>query len=296
MTDRSFGATPQRCVICQHVGAPAEVQRVRCNVRRFRDRTFLVWRCAGCGSLHCETVANLAEYYADYPIRKQELDYFLRAGFRVILERLVKAGLRKQDKILDYGCNKGLFIRFLKENGYSNCVGYDPYVEQFRSKDVLEGTYDFVLNMDVIEHDDDPGRLLGQLEKTLKSGGRLCLLTPNADGIDLSRTEEFLHFLHVPYHVHILSRRSLVELAGRHGLIPMSLYERWYMDSWLPGTSRRFFETLMMLGGNDLDLGYERPRIGLLFSHPALLFYLFFGYFVPPPRNDHLMMIFAPER
>jgi SAM-dependent methyltransferase len=293
MVDFTQDRAPRHCPICLQAKAPAEIKRVRCNVRRYRDRTFLVWRCTGCRSLHCEKVDNLAAFYEHYPIRNQELDYFLRAWYRVILRRLVKAGLEKRDRILDYGCSKGLFIRYLEEHGYSNCSGFDPYVERFKSLDVLEARYDFVVSLDVIEHDENPRELLTRLVALLNPGGRLCLETPNAEGIVLADTEEYLHALHVPYHIHIFSQQALGDLSREHGLEQVKVYSRWYMDSWLPGTSRRLFEPLMKFGGNDLDLGYEPPRVSLFFTHPSLLFYLFFGYFVSVQKRDHMMMIFA---
>jgi 2-polyprenyl-3-methyl-5-hydroxy-6-metoxy-1,4-benzoquinol methylase len=292
MVDSAQDGAARECPICLRTAAPAEVQRVRCNVRRFRDRTFLVWRCTGCGSLHCEKVENLAHYYADYPIRKQELDYFLRAWYRVILGRLVQAGLEKRHRILDYGCSKGLFIRYLQEHGYSNCFGFDPYVDRFKSEDVLEAKYDFIVSLDVIEHDENPRQFLARLVSLLLPRGRLCLETPNAEGIVLADTEEYLHALHVPYHTHILSQRALADLSRQHALETISVHNRWYMDSWPPGTARRLFEPLMKFGGNDLDLGYEPPRIGLFFRHPSLFFHLFFGYFFGAQKQDHMMMIF----
>jgi SAM-dependent methyltransferase len=293
MVDSTQDSTPRNCPICLRTDAPAETKRVRCNVRRFRDRTFLVWRCSGCRSLHCEKVEDLAAYYDNYPIRNQELDYFLRAWYRVVLRRLMKAGLNKQDRILDYGCSKGLFIQYLAEHGYSNCVGFDPYVERFKSTEVLAARYDFVVSLDVIEHAENPREFLLRLVTLLNPRGRLCLETPNAEGIVLADTEEYLHALHVPYHTHIFSQRALTNLSGQHGLESIGVYNRWYMDSWLPGTARRLFEPLMKFGGNDLDLGYEPPRVGLFLRHPSLLFYLFFGYFVSSPKQDHMMLIFA---
>lgn len=283
----------QQCPICLHTGSPVETRRVRCNVRRFRDRHFTVWRCGQCQSLHSEKVENIDKYYDDYPIRNQQLDYFVRAWYRVVLRRLVQSGLTRDSYILDYGCNQGLLILFLKQHGFSNCFGYDPYIEQYKSRNVLEAKYDFVISLDVIEHDNAPLDLLTELTKLLKPGGRLCLETPNADGIDLTDQEVFLHALHVPYHVHIFSQRALADVATRRGLKPVAAYNRWYMDSWIPGTSRRLFESLMEFGGNDLDLGYEPPRIDVFIRHPVLFFYLFFGYFIPPHKKDHLMMIFA---
>jgi SAM-dependent methyltransferase len=293
MDDSTRHRAPQQCAICLRTDVVEEVKRVRCNVRQFRDRTFLVWRCAGCRSLHCEEVGDLAVYYETYPIRNQELDYFLRAWYRVILRRLVKAGLEKQDRILDYGCSKGLFIEYLKEHGYSNCFGFDPYIDQFKSQDVLRTRYDWVICLDVIEHDQNPREFLSRLVSLLNPRGLLCLETPNAEGIVLADTEEYLHALHVPYHIHIFSQQALLDLSLQQGLEQVRVYNRWYMDSWPPGTARRLFEPLMKFGGNDLDLGYEPPRGWLFLRHPSLFFYLFFGYFVPSQKQDHMMMIFA---
>lgn len=281
----------KHCPICSFDAIPLETQRVRCNVRRFRDRSYTVWRCEKCRSLHCENVADLAGYYGGYPIRNQGLDYFVRAWYRVVLKRLVIAGLRREHRILDYGCNQGLFVRFLQDAGYRNCVGYDPYVEQFSSKVALQARYQFIVSLDVIEHDEEPREFLARVASLLEPGGVLCLETPNAAGIVLADTEEYLHALHVPYHTHILSRQALADLCAQQGLENLATYDRWYMDSWLPGTARRLFESLMKWGDNDLDSGYEPPRIGLFFKHPLLFFYLFFGYFFPEGKNDHMMMI-----
>ena len=283
---------PIACAVCGYAGAPSEKERVRGNIRRLREKTFEVWRCAQCRCLHCEKVEDLAGYYKQYPVREQKLDYFLRAWYGEVLKRMIKAGVKPDHQILDYGCNKGLFLDFLKEKGFRNCVGYDPFMEQFRSTDVLKGRYDAVVSMDVIEHDEDPVGFLARHAALLRSGGLLFIETPNAEGIVLDKTEEYVHALHMPYHVHILSQQALQELARKQGLEEVAVYNRWYMDSPLPAASRRLFESLMMYGGNDLDLGYEPPRIDLFFKHPVLFVYLFLGYFLPPQKRDHMMMIF----
>jgi len=282
------------CALCLNPSDADERNLVRCNVRRFRDQRFSVWRCARCRSLHCEPVQDLAAYYDGYPIRNQSLDYFSRAWYRIVLKRLVQAGLRRDSSVLDFGCNQGLFIQFLAENGYGDCKGYDPFVAQFSDRAVLADRYDFVVSLDVIEHDPSPDAFLRQLAGLLRPQGRLCVETPNAEGIDLQDPEEYLHALHVPYHVHILSKRALEGLAQQLGLATLATYDRWYMDARPPGTARRLFESLLRFGDNDIDAGYEPPRLGLFLAHPTLLFHLFFGYFLPAHKSDHMMLIFTP--
>src|SRR5207249_4411724 len=74
---------PLSCVVCGEVSAPSEVNSVRSNIRRHRDRKFSLWRCRRCRSLHSERVDNLAYYYEDYPMHNAKLDYFSRAWYRI---------------------------------------------------------------------------------------------------------------------------------------------------------------------------------------------------------------------
>ncbi|HOB93421.1 MAG TPA: class I SAM-dependent methyltransferase [Aquabacterium sp.] len=294
MPPLSDTATPRFCAICGETARPAEVDRIRSNVRRFRERRFEIWRCPACQSLHCEPVADLAAYYQGYPIRAQRLDYFSRAWYAVVLRRLVQAGFTRQHRLLDHGCNQGLFLAYLKEQGYTQCTGYDPFVERFHDAAVLQQRYDVVVSLDVIEHDTDPADHLGRMVALLQPAGLLCIETPNASGIDLRQPETYLHALHLPYHQHILSWQGLQQLAQGNGLQQVRAWDRWYMDAWQPATSRRLIEGLLLHGDNDIDAGYEPPRLGLFLRHPSLLFHLLFGYFVPGRKNDHMMMMFRP--
>jgi SAM-dependent methyltransferase len=291
-TQKNISIVAHPCPLCGHSGPAEEAQPIRCNVRQYRERYFDVWRCAACKSLHCQPVDNLHEYYANYPVRNQKLDYFSRAWYKNILRRLLKAGLTCEHHIIDYGCNQGLFLKYLQEKGFKNCVGYDPYVAEYSNTSVLESKYDWVISLDVIEHDPDSKDFMQRLVALLKPSGRLCIETPNAEGIDLARPEHYLHALHVPYHVHILSQRALIDLAAQHRLRPMAVYNRWYMDGWLPGTSRNLVEGLLFYGDNDIDTGYESPRMGLFFKRPLLIIYLLVGFFIPSRKNDHMMLFF----
>ncbi|MBK8869783.1 MAG: class I SAM-dependent methyltransferase [Elusimicrobia bacterium] len=228
-------------MVCGENAEPAESQMVRCNVRQYRDRYFRVERCAHCQSLQTERINNLPEYYANYPIRNQKIDYFLRAWYGMLLKGLVQAGLQREHTILDYGCNQGLFLVFLRERGYGLCTGYDPYVTFYKDPATLQRQYDWVISMDTIEHDEDPLQFLHCLNKLKKPEGRLCITTPRSEGIDLRRSEGILHRLHVPYHTNVLSEKALVRIGPEEGLEPMFYKEPTYMDSWMPGTSMAFY-------------------------------------------------------
>ncbi|WP_301100472.1 class I SAM-dependent methyltransferase [Propionivibrio sp.] len=267
---------------------------MRSNIRRYREQKFLVWRCGHCRSLHTGQVENLADYYQDYPMHHARLDYFSRAWYRIFLERLVRAGLRKACRILDYGCGNGHFLEFLKERGYTQIVGYDPYAMRFNDPGVLQEKYDWVIAIDVIEHVEEPRAFIGLMLNFLNPAGRLCIQTPNADGIILESAEDFIHELHVPYHRHILSRQGLVDLGRKEGLEPVAFYARYFVDSWQPGTSWSFIEAFVRFRGNDFDALFEPPPASLFLKHPSLILEFFFGYFLAPKKESQMMMILAP--
>jgi SAM-dependent methyltransferase len=281
------------CELCGYAGAPSEVNAVRSNIRKFKHHKFNVWRCARCASLHCEEVGDLAPYYAEYPLRREAgFGYFTSQWFRVVLKRLIRAGLNPALSILDYGCGNGLLIKYLQSRGYRNCTGYDPFVDEFKSTEVLARRYDWVLCFDVIEHVKSPQALIQQFVKLLKPEGRLCLFTPRADGIKLAEPEESIHQLHSPCHLHILSERGLIDLCSSEGFSREVTYHRWYQDSWMPCTSRRFIELYMRCQGNDMDSAFDPPRWRGILTTPILWFYALFGYFLPPKKNDTMMIVF----
>ena len=280
------------CVLCGRTGEPSEQARIRSNVRRFRDQKFLVWRCVDCGSLHCEEVKDLPAYYEDYPLRREDrLGYFVNRWLGIVLDRLVEAGLNKSDSLLDYGCGTGLLLEFLRSRGYANCVGFDLYVADFNRPEVLTASYDCIVNFDVIEHVESPRALVAKFTQILKPGGLLCIQTPRADGIRLSDPEEFIHTLHMPYHVHILSEKALTRLCVENGLVVQSIHYRWFRDSRMPCASRRFIERFMRSHGNDMDSAFEPPKLGIVLATPALWFYSLFGPLLPSKKKDYMMIM-----
>ncbi len=281
------------CEVCSRYLEPLESRYIRSNMRRFKDQSFEVWRCSNCGSLNCPTVSNLDQYYEDYPLRKQvDFDYFNDHWLRVILKRLVNSGLQPHHKILDFGCGSGLLVDFLITKGFTKTYGYDPYVQKFNTPDILKEKYDWIISMDVIEHVQSPRLQIQEFAKMLTHEGHLCLNTPRAEGIDLNRPDEFLHQLHTPCHLHLLSEKALVEIAGTEGLVPHAVSRRWYQDSWMPLTSRKFIEGLLKAQGNDIDAAFERPPLHLFLTKPSLLFYAFFGYFAGDHKADYMMYVF----
>jgi SAM-dependent methyltransferase len=284
-----------QCNLCEHPGtlagaseAGVEVGAVACNVREFSRDLFTLWRCTGCGSLHCAEDADLDRYYARYPLKSQKLSFNDRIGYRNRWRLIQAQGLDRSARILDYGCGAGLFVGFLREQGVENAVGYDPFVPAHSDPSVLHEQYDAVVSYDVIEHSDEPRAFLRSLVRLVKPGGLLVIGTPNAENVSVSRKGD--PSLHVPYHRHILSERALLALGKEAGCEPAQVYQRSFYDSLYPTVNSRFMWRYIQKTGGLLDAAVEPPRTGLVLRSPDLLFFALFGYFFP--LGDNIVVSF----
>jgi SAM-dependent methyltransferase len=278
------------CNLCEEPGtlagaadAGAEVGAVPCNVREFSKDLFTLWRCTGCGSLHCAEDADLDRYYAHYPLKLQTLHFNDRVGYRNRWRMIQQQGLGSASHILDYGCGAGLFVDFLRQQGVENAYGYDPYVPKYADPQALNRRYDAVVSYDVIEHSEEPREFFRELARLVKPDGLLVIGTPDAQNISVRRTGS--PSLHVPFHRHILSKRALLALGKEAGCEPVLVSERSYYDSLYPTVNSRFMWRYIEKCGGMLDAAVEPPRAWLVLSSPELLFFAFFGYFVPLREN-----------
>lgn len=280
-----------RCHVCDEPGTFANAADrgvVRCNVREFRDESFTVWRCTGCGSLHCLEEVDLDKYYANYPVRRQAYNFLVRTAYSNYVRRLRSAGFRREHALLDFGCGKGHLVKFLRQSGYRDVSGFDVYSEKFSDPACLSRTYHGVIAQDVIEHVADPRETLRRLVELLNPGAMLCIGTPNAARLKLD--EDFSIPLHMPYHRHILSRRALVSLAAKLGCQTVASWDRYYLDTLWPLLNYRFVREYVRRCNNELDAIFELPRLSTLIYPPSLVFYALFGYFFAP--RSEMMVIF----
>ena len=288
-----------QCNVCLATAEqPLEQASVRSNVRRFRDEQFRLWRCSECRSVHASDEVDLGRYYRDYPFHdigaRQETDWMLRAMYRKQLGRLKAAGLRREHKLLDYGCGGGAFLEFLRGEGYANAQGFDEYSEAFADRRALDQQYDLVLTQDVLEHVAEPWALLRRLGELVKPGGAVAIGTPNADAVDLSDTEAHVHTLHQPYHRHIFGKSALLSLGQR---LPWKLeryYPTMYANTWWPFANSCFVGHYFKQCDDTLDLAVEpiQTKNPKLYT-PATLFWGFFGAAFAPETD--VMVVYRAQ-
>lgn len=279
MTDPAPSAVS--CVVCGLERAMhAERASVRCNVRAFRSERFGVWRCTACHSIHAEADVDLARYYRGYPVFAAALNWQLQVVYRGMLRRLKHAGLKREHRILDYGCGSGLLVAFLRERGYAQCVGYDRYAEGRDDPSLLTQQYDCIIAQDVIEHVDDPLAFLQLCDRLAAPGAIISIGTPDAEALDLRDTENYVHALHLPYHRHILAAPALRDAGQDLGWELLRYYDTMYNNTLFPTMNPRFVLHYVRCHDDMFDLVAEPPRVNLRLMTPATLFFAVFGFFL----------------
>jgi 2-polyprenyl-3-methyl-5-hydroxy-6-metoxy-1,4-benzoquinol methylase len=125
----------------------------------------------------------------------------------------------------------------------------------------FDGTFDFILMLNLIEHVSDPRAMLAKVRRLLKPGGQLFIKTPNYNSLDarLFRHRSWAGF-HTPRHFVLFQRRSLEGLARECGLEPVSFSYTQGAPFW----SVSLLEELRKLGL--VKITAERPAV----SHPLI--------------------------
>lgn len=291
MTCRGFESSMNSCTechLCEKPGSYAgaiEKRTIPSNVRHFSNESFTVWRCTGCGSLHSLESADLPRFYADYPFKDHKLNFHMRCAYKKRIALLRQAGVATTSSILDFGCGAGIYVDFLRQNGFSDVRGYDPFIPEFSDQRAIERTFDVVVSHDVIEHVDDPIAFLDAMVGLVAPGGLLVIGTPNASELPLNFAGVASPELSQPYHRHIFSDQALIDLARRRGFAVRGIYRRFYFDTLVPTVNARFMWKYIELKGGYIDAAVEPPDTKFILSSPTLLWSAFFGYFHRMPGN-----------
>ncbi|HLP87789.1 MAG TPA: class I SAM-dependent methyltransferase [Nostocaceae cyanobacterium] len=277
------------CSICNyHVNLHDEsvFANFPCCIRAFKDESFKVWRCPNCQTIHCLDVVDLDYYFAPYPNAKAQLTWPFRFIYGNLCSQLIKHGFSKNHSLLDYGCGpNGLFIQYLRERGFVNTYGYDPYGSDdgFGNVAVLQQEqFDYITFMYAIGHIEDPNPVLSQLNQLLAPGGYIFIGTPNAANIDLNKPNLPDNYIpaHFPHQPHIYTRETLEQLGRNQGWQPIDFGDRKFDDTPWFGFNHRAYNTYIKLMDGSVDVLLEPLQLWKALTSPQFLFYATFGYWL----------------
>jgi len=136
--------------------------------------------------------------------------------------------LTRGSRILDVGCGVGERIYALREIGFRNVSGVDPYVGgdieyangvKIAKQTVhdLRGTWDLVMYHHSFEHVPDPTRELLAVARLLDRGGACLLRIPTVSSCAWDHYREHWYQIDAPRHLFLHSVESISFLAEKTG-------------------------------------------------------------------------------
>lgn len=221
----------------------------------FRD-VYNYVECGSCGCLQIEKYPDsIQKYYPDnyYSYRRPQfrgrnfkqkmIDLRDRhdLGFSNFLGRLLSVfrpnnefinlsryGLKPDSKILDVGCGYGGFLIKLRDLGFSNLFGIDPFCEpdnhidgvQIFKMDMSEvnGIFDFIMLNHSFEHMPKPRQQFDHLLRLLSHDGVCMVRVPVASSYAWKYYKTNWVQLDAPRHFYLHTPKSIKILADQAGL------------------------------------------------------------------------------
>jgi SAM-dependent methyltransferase len=236
--------TRTKCCLCE-VDDAAPVGVGEDFEYRTSADTFLAMRCRRCGLIYLnprpaaeEMPRIYPEDYHSFDFSPQQFGLVYRVRRRLEARRLLAwcAGLPAGARLIDVGCGDGFHLGLLREFGQPGWrlegVDVDDRAARAAARSgarVHHGTlaalplpqaaYDFAFLIQTVEHVDDPPGLLSAVRALLRPGGRVGVVTDNADSPDFKifRGRHWGGY-HFPRHWNLFNRDTLGRLARKAGL------------------------------------------------------------------------------
>jgi 2-polyprenyl-3-methyl-5-hydroxy-6-metoxy-1,4-benzoquinol methylase len=200
---------------------------------------------------------------------------YFEKRYKKYLEKILE--FTYQGRLLDVGCNIGLFLNFAQKYGFDpvgveindDCASYGK--KQFKiniingkveSAAFLDDSFDVVTLFDVLEHIPDFNSLLIEIKRILKPNGLLLIQSPNIDSIMASVTKSKWNWLSVPDHLYHFTPDTLIKLLVKHNYQVKKIY------TWEPAED--FYNNLITLMkfagimGKIFEKGMIMSRLGVI--------------------------------
>jgi FkbM family methyltransferase len=215
--------TFRRCSRCGSLFLAAQVTAVETG-RLYEDETYFTNPDFGSpqsGGYHG---------YRDYLADRHHIEAKF-AGVLAHVERHVEPG-----RLLDVGAGPGFMVAAATARGWCACgldlnrwaverargEGLDVRLAALGEAGFAGASFDCVTMMDLLEHVSEPGTLVAEAARIVRTGGALAVLTPDA-GSPVSRAlgGRWPEVQRAPEHMVLFSVAGLAALLARHGFEPV---------------------------------------------------------------------------
>jgi len=201
-------------------------------------------------------------------------------------------------RLLDVGCGSGDLLVQMQQLGWSvegldvdplavqvaRSRGVPAHVGDLASRRYPEGQFDAVCMSHVLEHVHEPAELLLESHRILRAGGRLSLVTPNADSLGHQLFGRSWFALDPPRHLLIFNARTLEQMVKRAG------FDLFHLTSTVYGARGIWLESRAIKKRGRAARG---EKLGLVAHLGAVPFQLFERSMIKIGRNfgEELLLV-----
>ena len=241
-----------------------------------------ILECSNCGLVYLSSLSHIKEghyegsgmHTAEIKIEKwlQECKEDDNRRYEFVKDKVVDKAL------LDFGCGAGGFMEIVKQyarkvSGVELEKALQPSFKKRKLKvfpNLLEVQkegfkYDLITVFHVVEHLQNPKKVLEELSSVLEENGEMIVEVPNSDDalLTLYENDAFQNFSYWSQHLFLFNEKTMTELVKQAGLklnwirhvqrYPLSNHLYW-MAKGKPGGQKIW----SYLDSNELNLEYER--------------------------------------
>lgn len=187
-------------------------------------------------------------------------------GEPTYITRMKIAGIGLNDSILDIGCGQGILLHKMKESGFENVIGIDPFIDEtieyknglkILKKDFseMDRLYDLIMFNHSFEHMENPLNVMKKSNELLKLNKTLLIRIPIADSYAFNHYRENWCSLDAPRHLFLHTKNSIKILAEQSGFEVKKI--NYDSRSWQLWGSEQYAKGISLLDNNSY---YVNPK------------------------------------
>lgn len=143
---------------------------------------------------------------------------------------------RKTIQLLEIGCHQGDLLEIVKDDPKFDAIGLDlaekpleyaqsrglnVHLSDLETMNFASDSFDFVVALHVLEHVQNPERLVSQIQRVLRPGGYFIAVMPCVSHIKARLAGPRWHYWAPPSHLWYFSPSTLSKFVERLGLTPV---------------------------------------------------------------------------
>lgn len=216
--------------------------------RQLSEEEFLILKCQNCGLIFPQITPGKDFYQKYYPRnyyhQRRWFFNFLQKAYQKLVFlwlQLLLTRLLKKGRILDFGCGQGEFLASLPESFEKYGIEVNLQAIQFIKKNFpqikisrdlsswskKQKKFQTITLWHVLEHLQEPEKILSKLINLLEKDGYLILSTPNSQSWGLSIGRSHWFHLDSPRHLAIFNLKNLTVLLKKKKLKIIKVQGNW---------------------------------------------------------------------